>query len=96
MAAETPVLAMQRRALRALYDAGEGMTGGELVPLVTVTANEKRAWSVILDLTESGRLERSGVGEDARYSLTAEEADDEFMRRYAAHRPPTQHDERSA
>ncbi len=79
--AKTPAAEMQRRCLRALFDAdaGEGMTGEELIPRITVTGNGDRAWRVILDLTESGRLERSGVGEDARYTLSADERDAVFL-----------------
>jgi DNA-binding transcriptional regulator PaaX len=83
-APKTPVAAMQARCLSALYDAGEGMTGEELVPLITVTGNETRAWGVLLDLVEAGRVERSGVGEDARYQLSDEERNAEFMRRFYA------------
>jgi hypothetical protein len=89
---------MQARCIAALYDADlvGGMRGSDLISVISATGAEKRAWSVLLDLVEAERLERVGVGDEARYSLAAEEADDEFMRRYAAHRPPTQHDERSA
>jgi hypothetical protein len=76
---------MGQRAIDALYDAGEsGMFGDDLIPRITVTSNEKRAWAILGDLQESGRVERSGVGEDARYQLTDEERDAEFMRRFYA------------
>jgi hypothetical protein len=83
-APKTPVAAMQARCLSALYDAGEGITGEELVPEITVTGNETRAWGVLLDLVEAGRVERSGVGEGARYLLSDEERDAELMRRFYA------------
>ncbi len=95
--AKTPAAEMQRRCLRALYDAdaGEGMTGEALIPELTVTGNEARAWGILLDLVEAGRVDRSGVGEDARYTLSADERDAEFMRRFYAEtaKPPEPEEE---
>jgi hypothetical protein len=66
---------MQRRCLRALYDAGEGMTGEELVKLITVTGNETRAWGVLLDLVEAGRVERVGGLAAGYFTLSSAERD---------------------
>ncbi len=100
MATKTPVAAMQARCISALYDADPlgGTFADDLIPRLSKTGNEKRSWAVLLDLCEAGRVIQASPGgpHGGRYSLTAEEADDEFMRRYAAHGPPTRHDERSA
>ncbi len=90
MAARTPANEMQARCIGALYDADTvgGMRGDDLIPLISRTSNEKRSWGILLDLVESGRLERAGVGEDARYTLSAGEIEAEFQRRFFLNQPP--------
>jgi len=60
------------------------MTGEELVKLITVTGNETRAWGILNDLLEAGRVERVGGLAAGYYTLSAEERDAEFMRRFYA------------
>jgi hypothetical protein len=89
-AKKTPLLAIQQRCVSALYDADPlgGMFADDLIPRLSKTGNEKRSWAVLLDLCEAGRLERSGVGEDARYQLAADERAAEFQRRFFLNQPP--------
>ncbi len=58
MAVNTPVKAIQARAISLLFDADivEGMLGRDLVPLLSLTNNEKRSWAVLLDLVEAERV----------------------------------------
>jgi hypothetical protein len=88
-AKKTPAGEMSQRAVDALYDAQlvGGMFGSDLTPRLSLTGNEARAWNILHDLVEAGRVERSGVGEDARYQLSAAERDAEFFRRFALYRP---------
>jgi hypothetical protein len=78
-AKKTAAAEMSRRALRALYDAGEGMTGEELIPLISLTGAEARSWGILLNLVEASRVDRSGVGDEARYTLSADEREAVFM-----------------
>ncbi len=90
MAKKVAANEMQARCVLALYNAGEGgsLTGEALIPEITTTGNDPRAWRILLDLVEAGRVERAGVGEDARYQLTDEERDAEFERRFFLNQPP--------
>jgi IS5 family transposase len=89
MAKKVAANEMGQRAIDALYHAGEdGETGEALIPEITTTGNDPRAWRILLDLVEAGRVERAGVGEDARYQLTDEERDAEFERRFFLNQPP--------
>ncbi len=89
MAVDTPVSKMQSRAIFLLYDADivEGMLGEDLVPRITVTGNEKRAYAVLLDLCESERVIQDSPAHGGRYRLSKAEKDAEFERRFHLYKP---------
>jgi hypothetical protein len=89
-AKKTPANEMSQRCVSALYEADPvgGMRGDALIPIMTLTGNEPRSWAILSDLQESGRVERSGVGEDAHYQLSADERAAEFERRFFLNQPP--------
>ncbi len=89
MAVDTPVSKMQARAIAALYDADivEGMLGEDLVPRITVTGNEKRAYAVLLDLCEAERVIQDSPANGSRFRLSKAEMEAEFFRRFSLYRP---------
>jgi uncharacterized Fe-S cluster-containing protein len=86
---KTPVLAIQERCISALYDADSlgGVRGEDLIPRLSLTANEKRAWAVLLDLCEAERVIQDSPANGSRFRLSAAEMDAEFSRRFAKYRP---------
>jgi hypothetical protein len=89
-AKKTPANEMSQRCIDALYDAQlvGGMFGDDLVGCISLTGAQTRSWAILLDLVETGRVERSGVGEDARYQLSDDERAAEFERRFFLNQPP--------
>ncbi len=93
---KTPVAAMQERCIAALYDAElvGGIYADDLLPKITETGNEKRAWNVLLDLVEAERVVQAagaashGGPHGARYRLSPGERSAEFQRRFFLNQPP--------
>ncbi len=99
---KTPVAAMQARCIAALYDAElvGGVYAADLLPKITETGNEKRAWNVLLDLVEAERVVQAagpashGGPRGARYKLSPSEHHAEWERRFFLYKPKEKYVER--
>jgi hypothetical protein len=73
----------ERSKEREMQEYEQAEEGGETGDSGAQERGTLREW-VLLDLVEAGRVERSGVGDSARYQLSADERDAELMRRFSA------------